>query len=167
MNIGLTLAGLGISLVILYANARTWWKAGKDPKTLGPFGAGFTLGALATVCTGGLLGFLAGCTVQATNGTGARVVPGSTGTPSQPLAQGSLGQLTPEGGLVVFLLAAGVTLAWRAAGKDVKKRMAGGLLCGACLCATAGFASLLDGLPQAANGIGMAIRLAAEGQGVL
>lgn len=167
MNIGLSIGGLGISLVVLYANLRTWWKAGKDPKTLGPFGAGFALGALSTICAGGILGFLAGCTVQGANGTGNRAVPGATGTQSTPLARGSLGQLTPEGGLVVFLLAAGVFLAWKVSGKDVKKRMAGGLMCGACLCATAGVASLLNGLPQAANGIGVAIRAAFEGQGVL
>lgn len=167
MNVALSLAGLTVSLIVLYANLRTWWKGGKEPKALGPFAAGFTVGALAVVCTGGILGYLAGCTVQAANGIGARAVPGATGTQGAPLARGSMGQLDPEGGVVVVLLTAGLFLAWKAAGKDVKKRMLGGLLCGACLCVTAGVASLLDGLPQAANGLGIAIRSAFEGEGLL
>ncbi|MCX5587564.1 hypothetical protein [Streptomyces erythrochromogenes] len=163
----LTLAGAAISLAVLYANLRTWKKANWDPKAIGPFAAHFLLGALATVCVGGLLGFLAGCTVQGANGAGARAVPGATGTPDAGLARGTMGQLSPEGGLVVFLLTVALGLAWKASSKDVKKRAAGGLFCGATLCVTAGVASLLDGLPGVANGVGVAIRAALEGQGVL
>jgi hypothetical protein len=163
----LTLAGSAISLAVLYANVRSWKKAGWDPKAIGPFASYFTLGALSTVCTGGLLGALAGCTVQASNGVGSRAVPGATGTPSATIAAGSMGQLNPEGGLVVFLLAVALVLAWKAASKIEKKRMAGGGFCGATLCATAGVAGLLNGLPDIANGIGTAAAAALGGQGIL
>lgn len=163
----LTLAGAAVSLAVLYANLRTWKKSGWEPKQIGPFAMYFTLGALATVCTGGILGFLAGCSVQASNGTGGRVVPGATGTGDRGIATGSMGQLTAEGGAVVFVLTVALVLAWKAAGKDVKKRMAGGAFCGATLCTTAGVAGLLNGLPEVANGIGVAAVAALEGQGVL
>ncbi|MFJ8163828.1 hypothetical protein ACIRBY_23275 [Streptomyces sp. NPDC096136] len=167
MSTPLTLAGSAISLAVLYANVRTMHKAKWEPKTIGPFAIHFTLGALATVCAGGLLGFLAGCSVQAANGTGQRAVPGATGTRSDGLASGSMGSLSPEGGVVVFLLAFALALAWRASSKEIKKRAAGGLFCGATLCATAGVANLLNGLPGVANGIGTAARAALEAQGIL
>lgn len=164
----LSLFGLTISLAVLGANLRTWWKSpGRDPKTLGPFAGGFTLGALATVCAGGVLGLLAGCGTDLTNTAGGRAVGGTTGSTDSTLASGTLGTLTPEGAMVVFLLTVGVVITWRAAGKEIKRRMAGGLLCGATLCATAGIASLLNWLPGTANAIGQGIRAAVEGGGIL
>ncbi|MFD8577167.1 hypothetical protein ACFV1H_17775 [Streptomyces virginiae] len=167
MNIGLTLAGAAISLAVLYSNIRTWKNADWEPKQIGPFATYFALGALSTVCTGGILGFLAGCSVQAANGAGARAVPGATGTQGGSIAAGSMGQLTVEGGAVVFVFTVALVLAWKAASKTVKKRMFGGAFCGATLCATAGVAGLLTGLPQLANGIGIAAAAALGGEGVL
>lgn len=54
---GLSLAGVAAALAIMWANFRPWWKGGRDPKALLPYGAGWLLGALATVCAGGALGW--------------------------------------------------------------------------------------------------------------
>lgn len=150
----LSIGGLGVALAILWANLRPWWKGGRDPKQLLPFGHGFTVGALATVCAGGVLGLLAGCTAGVANTAGRRAVPGTTGTSDGTIAHASLGQLTPGGGLVVFLLAVGLVIAWKSTGKAEKKRMAGGAFCGSTLCLTAGIAGLLTWLPSVANASG-------------
>ncbi|WP_431784347.1 hypothetical protein [Streptomyces chumphonensis] len=150
----LTLAGAAIALAILYANLRPWWKGGRDPKQLLPFGQGLLLGALSTLCVGGILGWLVGLIVSAANGAGDRVVSGATGTSSGTLNPGVMGQLTPEGAVVVFLLAVGVVLGWKAASKLDKRRIAGGAFVGATLCLTAGVAGLLGILPTAVNAIG-------------
>lgn len=163
----LTFAGAAISLAVLFLNLRPWWKGGRDPKALIPFGVSFILGALATVCTGGLLGWLAGCSAVGANTAGNKAVPGTTGTSDAALARGSLGALTPEGGVVVFLLAIGVFAAFKAAGKSDKRRMVGGGFCGATLCLTAGIAGTLDFLPGVANSIGAGLRSALEGGGLL
>ncbi|MEU5608436.1 hypothetical protein AB0H03_06710 [Streptomyces sparsogenes] len=163
----LTFAGAAISLAVLYLNLRPWWKGGRNPKDLLPFGGAALLGALSTVCTGGLLGWLAGCSAQGANTAGEKAVPGTTGTQGAALARGTLDQLTPEGGVVVFLLTIAVGAMWKAAGKQDRRRMAGGAFCGATLCLTAGVAGALSGLPDAANNLGAGLKAALEGQGVL
>lgn len=164
----LTLFGLGISLAILFANLRSWWTSpGRDPKMLIPFGANFAWGALATVCAGGLLGWLAGCAAAGTNTAGTRAVGGATGATDSTIARGTLGTLTPEGAVVMFLMTVGVVLAWKAAGKVEKRRMAGGAICGSTLCLTAGVAGLLNWLPAVVNQAGAGLRAAVEGGGVL
>ncbi|MET7933474.1 hypothetical protein [Streptomyces sp. NPDC005322] len=163
----LSFAGAALSLAVLYLNLRPWWKGGRNPKDLLPFGGSALLGALSTVCTGGLLGWLAGCSAQSANTAGYKAVPGATGTQDTGLARGSLGQLTPEGGVVVFLLTIVVAAAWKAAGKQDRRRMAGGAFCGATLCFTAGVAGMLGGLPDAANNLGDGLKAALEGQGIL
>ncbi|MFJ9214246.1 hypothetical protein [Streptomyces sp. NPDC102264] len=170
MNIAtsLTLTGLAISAAIFWLNFRPWWKGSREPKALIPFGSGFALGAVATVCTGGLLGWLAGCSAGVANSAGERGVRAVTGAAgSGALARGDLGQLTPEGAVIVFLMTVGVFLAWKAAGKQDKKRMAGGGFCGATLCVTAGVASLLNWLPGSLNTAGEQLRAAVEGAGIL
>lgn len=168
MSTPLTLTGLAVSGAVLYANLRPWWTGGRDPKKLIPFGQGFGLGAVATICTGGILGWLAGCAAQGANRAGEKGVQGATGTADAgALARGSLGHLTPEGGAVVFLITIGVVLAWRAAGKGDRRRIGGGGFCGATLCVTAGMASLLDWLPATVNQAGAVLRSAVEGAGIL
>lgn len=147
----LSIGGLGLALAILIANLRPWWKGSRDPKQLLPFGHGFAVGALATICSGGLLGLLASCSAGAANTAGRRAVPGTTGTSDGSIAHASLGQLTPGGGLMVFLLAVGLVLAWKSTEKKEKKRMAGGAFCGTTLCLTAGVAGLLGWLPTTVN----------------
>lgn len=165
---GLSLTGLALALVIFYANFRRWWTGKRDPKDLAHFGQGFALGALATACSGGLLGWLASCTPGAANDVGDKAVSGVTGaTASAPLARASIGSLTPEGAVIVALFTAAVVMSWRAAKKDEKKRMGGGAFCGATLCVTAGIAGLLTWLPGLVNTFGMQLRTMAEAQGWL
>ncbi|MEU4348290.1 hypothetical protein [Streptomyces sp. NPDC023838] len=152
---GLSLAGLAITLGVLYANIRPWWKGSRDPKQLAPFGLGALLGAMSTMCAGGLLGWLSGCAPRVANSTGDKAVSVTTGSASSaPLPRGSLGALSPDGAVIVFLATVVVVLAWRAAGKADKKRILGGAWCGACLCITAGVASLLNSLPSLVNQAG-------------
>lgn len=155
----LTLLGLAVTVVVLYANLRTWWTGSRDFKTIAPFATYFCFGGAMTMCVGGLLGFLAGCAAGTTNTAGEKGVPRVTGTGGGgALASGTLGQLTPEGGVVVFIATAALVFAWRAAGKNVKRRMVGGAWCGATLCMTAGVAGLMQWLGPAINQLGATLR---------
>lgn len=161
---GATLAGAAIALFILVIQLRKWWTGGRALKDLAPTIQGLITGALGTICAGGLLGWLAGCTRQAANGGGEKVVTGVTGTSSgAPLASGSLGQLTSEGGVVVFLLAGLLVLTYKASSKEDKGKLLGSLAAGFILCATAGVAGMLDGLPGLVNGLGLSARNMLEG----
>jgi hypothetical protein len=120
------------------------------------------------MCGGGLLGYLAGCTAGAVNTGGGEVVTGTTGQHAgAPVTTGSLGDLTPAGAVIVVLIASGVVFAFRAAGKDERKRMVGGVVCGVCLCLTAGVASALNWLPGLINGAGQQLQAAVQGAGIL
>lgn len=164
----LSLGGLALSLAVAWANLWPWWKSGHDPKKIIPFGQGFGLGAISTICAGGLLGWLAGCSAGAGNAGGDKALGGVTGTKGGgALARGDLGHLTPEGGVVVLLMTVGVVIAWKSAGKQDKKRMAGGAFVGSTLCLTAGAASLLGFLPDAINTLGQQGRAMLEGAGIL
>ncbi|MFE1550592.1 hypothetical protein [Streptomyces sp. NPDC058718] len=169
MNAPLSLAGLALTIVILWANLRPWWTGSRDPKLLAPFGKGAAFGILGAMCAGGLLGWLAGCAPAVGSTAGSKAVGAVTGAQSgTTLARGSLsGSLTEEGAVVVFLLTCGVVFAWKKAGKDDKKRMAGGAFCGATLCATAGIAGALRFLPDLVNQTGNAGRAAFESAGIL
>ncbi|WP_431781725.1 hypothetical protein [Streptomyces chumphonensis] len=150
----ISLGCLALSLAILYANFRPWWKGGRDPKALLPFAQAWLLGALSTICVGGLLGWLSGCTRQGGNTIGDKAIGGATGADSAPLTGATMGELTPEGAVVVALLTVGVGLAWKAVGKADKRRMAGGAFCGATQCVTAGVADALGWLPTTVNAAG-------------
>jgi hypothetical protein len=165
---GLTLAGLAITLTIAWANLRPWWKSNRDLKALIPFGSGMLLGALSTMCSGGLLGWLSGCAPRVTNAVGDKAVRGVTGTSNgTALVRHPLGSLTHDGAVLVFVVTAGVVFAWRAAGKPERKRMSGGALVGCTLCATAGVASLLNWLPDLVNQGAAQIHAALNGGGGL
>ncbi|MFD7016101.1 hypothetical protein [Streptomyces sp. NPDC059928] len=167
-TIGLSLAGLAITLAVLWANFRPWWKGTRDPKALVPFGSGFLLGALSTMCTGGLLGWLSSCAPRVTNAVGDKAVRGVTGTSNATaLARHPLGALTPDGAVLVFVVTVGVVFAWRAAGKTERKRMSGGALVGSTLCVTAGVASFLNWLPELVNQGAAQIHAALGGGGGL
>lgn len=154
-----TLGCLGIALLIFYANARKWWNGGRNVKDIAPYAGSFLFGAIATCCAGGLLGWLAGCSAGAGNVVGDKAVPGATGTQaSGPLASGDIGSLTSEGGVIVFVATGALVFAWKSAGKDVTKRMAGGLFCGSTMCLTAGVAGLMNWLPTVVNQAGLGVR---------
>jgi hypothetical protein len=156
MNIGLSLAGAFVCLAIAYFNIKKWWDGSRELKNIAPFAESTVMGALASLCGGGLLGWLSGCTRQGVSTVGDQAVSGITGTSGgAPVAARSLaGQLTPEGGVVVALAAVITVAAYKAAGKDEKRRVAGGLICGMCLTITAGVAGALDGLPGLVNEVG-------------
>ncbi|MFE2323601.1 hypothetical protein ACFXD5_06705 [Streptomyces sp. NPDC059385] len=165
MSIGLSLAGALVCVGIFYTQLRRWWTGNREPKLLLHFAQGLLMGALATLCAGGILGLLSGCTRQGVSAGADKAVSGLTGTgPGTPMAAHSLaGQLTPEGGVVVALVTAMTVIAYKAAGKDDKKRLLGGLICGACLMVVAGVAGALDGLPGLVNEAGAAGRRVLEG----
>lgn len=154
--IGTTLAGVAIALTILFLNLRKWWTGGRALKDLIPTGQGLITGAFSTACVGGLAGWLSGCTRQATNVGGGKVVSGTTGTDSgSAIASGSLGSLTEEGGVVVFILFVSTIAAYKAFNKEEKGRLIGSFVAGSILCATAGVAGMLNGLPEIANSLGV------------
>lgn len=152
----LTLGGLGIALLILALNLYGFWTVGKkDPAHLAPFGAGVGMGALATMCVGGLYGWAASALAGGANGGGDRAVPGATGGDSRPITTGTTAALTDGGGLLVFILSGVFAVALRSASKKPSRRMLGGLIVGACLAYTAGVAGLLDDtLAPAVNAAG-------------
>lgn len=162
---GATLAGAAIAVTILFIQLRKWWVGGRALKDLILTVQGLLTGALGTVCAGGLLGWLAGCTRQGANTAGGKVITGVTGTESgSPLATASMGQLTPEGGVVVFIVAVALVISYKAASKDDKGRLLGALAAGFILCAVAGVAGALEGLPDLVNALGLSGRNALEGK---
>ncbi|MER5559683.1 hypothetical protein ABT071_13865 [Streptomyces sp. NPDC002506] len=155
-------------MVIAIANIRRWWKGNRDLKILAPYGEGILLGAFGTMCAGGILGWLASCGPSVANGAGDHSVKAVTGHgTSTPLARGALQGLSDSGAIVVFAAFITFCLVWKAAGKDDRKRMIGGLVNGSCLCITAGIASLLNWLPGLVNQGGDQIVAAFNGLGGL
>lgn len=154
MNIALSLAGVAVGVLILIANLRPWWKAGHDPKALLPFGSGWALGALATLCVGGALGWGArGIAGLAAKG-GDSAVGALAGTSSAPVGASQMGALTAAGGVVVVVYLGYVVLLFKASGKADKRRVLGGIVVGAILGLLPGVAAMLDWLPDSVNGIG-------------
>ncbi|WP_326768649.1 hypothetical protein OG978_32665 [Streptomyces sp. NBC_01591] len=153
---GATLAGCTVAFAILFLNLRKWWTGGRALKDLIPTIQGFITGALGTICAGGLAGWLAGCTRQAANTGGDKVISGTTGTGAgSAIASGSMGQLTEEGAVVVFLVFLALVASYKAASKEDKGRLIGTMIAGFILCATAGVAGALDGLPDLVNSLGL------------
>ncbi|MFE9300546.1 hypothetical protein [Streptomyces sp. NPDC006856] len=153
---GVSLAACAIAIAILGIQLRNWWVGGRAWKDLLPTIQGFVSGGLATICVGGLGGWLAGCVRQVANGGGSKAVTGVTGTESStPIAASSMGQLTEEGGVVVFLLAVLLFVTYKAASKEDKGKLLGAMVAGMILCVTAGVVGMLDGLPDLVNGLGL------------
>ncbi|MFD4572081.1 hypothetical protein ACFWNK_01880 [Streptomyces sp. NPDC058417] len=164
----LSLGGLLAALLILYANLRPWWVGNREMKRLAPFGKGFGGAACAAACPGGILGWAHSRSGTVANAAGERAGEGATGaSQTQSLTTGQLTGLGMTGATIVVLVVFAVGLSWKAAGKDDKKRIAGGAFVGSVLCLTAGVAGLLAWLPGALNGVGDAVVKAAEGAGAL
>ncbi|SFF11789.1 hypothetical protein SAMN05216251_108234 [Actinacidiphila alni] len=156
---GLTLAGLAAALVVLYANLRPWWAGNRDAKQLAAFGKGSALGIVSAVCPGGILGWAHTHSATAANEGGSRLTSGTTGVQTTaPVAHRALSGLTPAGAVVVVVIAFGVVLAWRAAGKKDKKRIVGGAFVASVLCLSAGVVGLLTWVPGTLNSIGNSIQ---------
>ncbi|MEV2201005.1 hypothetical protein AB0E11_13540 [Streptomyces fradiae] len=152
--VSLSLAGVAVALVITWANFRPWWKGNRDPKALVPYGSGWLLGALATICVGGLLGWGAAGIAALTAGAGDTLVGKVVGTGAAQLASARMGVLTPAGGVVVFLTLCAVILLYKASGKQDKRRITGGIVSGSVMAALPGIAAALGWLPDAVNAIG-------------
>lgn len=153
-TVGLSLAGAAVALAIMWANLRPWLKGGRDPKALLPYGSGAALGSLATICVGGALGWgAAGLAGMATAG-GDKGVEQVTGTRRSALPTGRMGVLTPEGGVVVFLLFLALILLFRAANKKDRWRIIGGFVSFSVLGFLPGVAATLTWWPNAVNWAG-------------
>ncbi|MEU6168074.1 hypothetical protein [Streptomyces tanashiensis] len=164
MTTALSFAGVGLALLILWANLRPWWNSGRDPKALAPYGSGFLLGVLATMCVGGLLGWGAAGIVGLITSGGNTVVSATVGTDGTSMATARLGALTGPGGIVVAAYFGGMCLAWKSAKKDGKRRMAGGLITGAVLGILPGVVLLVGWLPDTINEAGAYAKAFFEGQ---
>ncbi|MFJ3705047.1 MULTISPECIES: hypothetical protein [unclassified Streptomyces] len=151
---GLSLAGVAAALAILWANFRPWWKGGRDPKALLPFGSGWLLGSLATVCAGGALGWGAAGIAGLLSKGGDTAVGSLVGTGAATLASRRMGALSPEGGVVVALVFFIVALVFKVSGKQDKRRIIGGIVTGAVLGFLPGIAAQLGFLPDTANYVG-------------
>lgn len=150
-----TLAGLTVAAIVLYANLRPWWTGNRDAKQLAAFGKGASLGVVSAVCPGGILGWLHAHSGSAADAGGARLTNATTGVKATaPIAHKALGGLDAPGACVVVVLTACMVLAWRAAGKGDKKRMAGGAFVASVLCLTAGVIGMLTWLPGSLNSAG-------------
>lgn len=152
----LSVGGLAIALTVLALNLYGWWtEGGRDPKHLAPFAAGFGMGALATMCVGGLFGWAASALAGGSNTAGDTAVGGTTGADGRDIATGTTATLTEGGALLTFVLSGVFVVAIRAARKKPSRRMLGGLFVGACLAYTAAVSGVLDDtLAAAVNSAG-------------
>jgi hypothetical protein len=153
-GITLSLAGLAVAVLIAWANLRPWWQGTRDPKALLPYGSGWLLGALATVCVGGLLGWGAAGIAGLTAGAGDTLVGKLIGTGAAQLASARMGALSPAGGVVVAIVLGCVVLLYKASDKKDKRRILGGIVCGTVMAALPGIAASLGWLPDTVNAIG-------------
>ncbi|MEV6437254.1 hypothetical protein [Streptomyces anulatus] len=151
---GLSLAGVAVALAIAWANFRPWWKGGRDPKALLPYGAGWLLGSLSTVCAGGALGWGAAGIAGLLSKTGDTAVGSLVGTGAAALASHRMGALDPAGGVVVALVFFVVALVFKLSGKLDRRRILGGVITGAVLGFLPGVAAQLGVLPDTANLVG-------------
>ncbi|WP_264203536.1 hypothetical protein [Streptomyces bambusae] len=154
MTIGLSLAGVAVGIIILIANLRPWWNGGRDPKALLPFVSGWTLGALATVCTGGALGWGAHGIAGLISRAGNTATEAVAGTSAAPVETARAGTLTGPGGVAVVVYLAYVVLLYRSSGQQDSRRILGGVATGAILGLLPGIAAMLGWLPGTANGLG-------------
>ncbi|MFB7776908.1 hypothetical protein [Streptomyces bauhiniae] len=164
----LTLGGLLLALIILYANLKPWWTGGREIKKLSAFLKGFGAAACAAACPGGILGWVHSRSGTVANAAGERVGEGATGAAhTASLTGGQLADLGATGAFMVVLAVFAVGLAWKDAAKTDKRRIAGGAFVGSVLCLTAGVAGMLTWLPGALNATGDGIVAAFQGAGVL
>ncbi|MET9099965.1 hypothetical protein [Streptomyces antibioticus] len=164
----LSLGGLLAALIVLYANLRPWWAGNRDMKRLVPFGKGLAAALAAAACPGGILGWArnrTGAVANTAGETGGRAATGTTQT--ETITGGQMTGLIATGAAVVTLAVVAAVLAWKAAGKEDRRRIIGGAYVGFVASLTAGVAGALAWLPGALNGVGDAIVALAEGANLL
>ncbi|MFD7507872.1 hypothetical protein ACFV5N_00790 [Streptomyces sp. NPDC059853] len=144
----LTYGGGAVALGIITVFLILWWVKDnhKITKALG-IAALLSVGALFTVCTGGLLGLAAGVAAQGTNQAG-RIAAGGTGALDGDIATASTQQLTGGAAIIlVVLLAAFAINIYLAKKSGDMLRMARNVLlpvAGAALAFSAGGAEFLN-----------------------
>ncbi|MFC0602305.1 hypothetical protein [Streptomyces palmae] len=133
---GLTIGGLFVGLAIptLYCSrwAVQYLKSKKSPdkqEAVG-LGVGILYGGLATMCTGGLIGFGAGVITWLGNGAGSLTMWGLTGGNTTLDARSTTVTLTGEGNLILLLLTVVIIGAWRALGKKMQEMAKRGIVSG-------------------------------------
>lgn len=151
---GLSLAGVAVAVIVVVYNGLGWWKAGKTGKHASHYLWGLLLGLLGTICVGGALGWAAAGTATASSSVGNGAVSKITGTPGAGIRAGSMGHLTPAGGVVVVIILAIVIYHLRNSSKLEKRRIVGGIYSGFVLGYLPGIAVLLAFLPEAVNAVG-------------
>ncbi|MYW48862.1 hypothetical protein [Streptomyces sp. SID161] len=164
----LTLGGLLAAMLVLTANVHPWWRGNRDMKQLSAFGKGAGAAACAAACPGGILGWAHAHTGAVANGAGDRAGHAAAGTSSSSaLTTGQLTGLSATGAVVAIVAVYLVVLAYKAAGKNDRRRIIGGFFVGSVLLLTAGVAGALAWLPSALNGAGDAVVAALQGSGLL
>lgn len=152
MNVAINLGSAAIALAIVYLNLRPWWKGGRDPKALLPYSAGAGLGSLATICVGGVLGWIAVRIAGLSASAGDKGVGTATGVSgSNSLPVGRMGTLTPEGAVITVLILVAVGALYKTSGKQDKRRIIGGFFSFAILAFLPGVAALLRWWPETVN----------------
>ncbi|MFE7954397.1 hypothetical protein [Streptomyces sp. NPDC057413] len=165
---GITLGGLLTALLVLIANLRPWYVGGREMKKLAPFSKGFAAAVCAAACPGGILGWAHTHTGGVANTVGEKTGAAATGTaPAAALSRGQLVGLGMTGACIVALAVFLVYLAWKAAGKEDKRRIFGGAYVGTVFVGTAGVAGALSWVPGALNAAGQSVVDAFNGTGIL
>ncbi|MFI5534507.1 hypothetical protein ACIA8O_38830 [Kitasatospora sp. NPDC051853] len=149
MNISattLTAGGLAFGMGIPVHFAAGWAKANykskkKDFKTLIPFVGGIAYGGLASMCTGGLIGFGAGVITWFGNGAGSLALWGISGGNTTRALRATPVQLSAEGNIVLFLITVALFGLWKAIKSDEKKLAKRGIVAGVLL----GLSAVLGG----------------------
>ncbi|MFE3654122.1 hypothetical protein ACFXO2_41200 [Streptomyces sp. NPDC059152] len=151
-NVVVTIAGGSVATTVVVLSVKTWWKGNRELKSLVPYAGGLVTGSSWTLCAGGVLGAIAVQGAEMSNKVGEKAINLATGKQGPTaLNQGDLGTLTYGGACVVLIGTIVGFIALKAAGKADKKRMLGGVLAGITLCATAGFSSAMQWVPDLYN----------------
>ncbi|MFE2728374.1 hypothetical protein [Kitasatospora sp. NPDC059327] len=142
----LTAGGLAVGLGIPVHFATGWLKANfkakkKDWKTLIPFAGGIAYGGLASMCTGGLIGFGAGLITWFGNGAGSLALWGLAGGNTTRAVRATPVELSAEGNIILFLVTIAVFGIWKAINASEKKLAKRGIVAGVLL----GISAVLGG----------------------
>ncbi|MFJ7280288.1 hypothetical protein [Kitasatospora sp. NPDC098663] len=142
----LTAGGLTVGVGIPVHFASGWIKANfrakkKDWKTLIPFAGGIAYGGLASMCTGGLIGFGAGAITWLGNGAGSLALWGLAGGNSTRAVRATPVELSAEGNIVLVLVTLAIFGVWKAIKSEEKKLAKRGILAGVLL----GLSAVLGG----------------------
>ncbi|MFI1522823.1 hypothetical protein [Kitasatospora cineracea] len=134
--------GMGIPIHFGVAWAKANWKAKKKNwKSLVPFVGGLAYGGLASMCTGGLIGFGAGVITWLGNGAGSLALWGLAGGNSTRAVRVTPVELSAEGNIILFLVTVALIGLWKVLDKASKGMARRGVFAGVLL----GLSAVLGG----------------------